>query len=56
MAVRIDIKLPATCNECDFCKGVDIGEWKCKLTGITFPQIYGDKSRLKYCPLKEIKE
>lgn len=55
MAVRIDMDMPKSCCECDFCSVVDIKEWRCELTKITFPTKYGDESRLKYCPLKEIK-
>jgi hypothetical protein len=47
--------MPKSCYDCEFCDAVDIGEWNCKLTQITFPKKYGDESRLKYCPLRECK-
>lgn len=56
MAVRIEMNMPENCYECSFCSAVDIKEWNCRLTEITFPKKYGEGSRLKYCPLKEVKE
>lgn len=56
MAVRIEMDMPENCYECGFCSAVDIKEWNCRLTEITFPKKYGEGSRLKYCPLEEVKE
>lgn len=53
MVVKIDMEMPESCYECDFCDAEDIEKWICQLTKITFPKEYGEESRLKYCPLKE---
>ena len=55
MAVKIDIDMPESCEECKLCTAIDFSYWKCELTKITFPTKFGEEERLSYCPLKECK-